>query len=305
MNPQNTIMSERIRTFWSAEIEAQFNAAYQAVLDQWPVAYEECFIPTRFGNTHLIASGPKDGVPLVLLNPGGGNLAIWRWNVEPLSRVYRTYAIDVVGEMNRSVCTRPIRDEIELIEWGSDLFDGLQIDRAHLVGNSNGGFFALRTTMGLPERINKVVLIGPAATFVQMWAFWWHLLLPAHMIAPLIRSEGMVHWAYDWLWQGFPIDKSYARLHAISTIAGYPRYRPTRNSLAPRVFSDQELRKIRNPVLLLIGDHEVMYTPEDAIRRATRLVPGLKAEIVPNANHCAQYTAPEAVNQRILEFFAD
>ena len=67
----------------------------------------------------------------------------------------------------------------------------------------------------------------------------------------------------------------------------------------------EELRKIRAPVLLLIGDHEVIYRPEKAIQRATRLVSGLKAEIVPGANHSAQYTAPDFVNARILEFLAD
>jgi pimeloyl-ACP methyl ester carboxylesterase len=55
---------------------------------------------------------------------------------------------------------------------------------------------------------------------------------------------------------------------------------------------------------LLIGDHEVIYKPKDAIRRATRLVPNLKAEIIPNANHIAQYTNAEAVNAKILEFLA-
>jgi hypothetical protein len=41
-------------------------------------------------------------------------------------------------------------------------------------------------------------------------------------------------------------------------------------------------------VLLLIGDHEVLYKPERVIRRATQLVSDLKAEIVPNANHVAE-----------------
>jgi pimeloyl-ACP methyl ester carboxylesterase len=73
----------------------------------------------------------------------------------------------------------------------------------------------------------------------------------------------------------------------------------------PSVFSDKELSKILTPVLLLIGDHEVIYKPERVIQRATRLGPGLKAEIVPNANHIAEYTAADFVNAKILEFFAD
>jgi pimeloyl-ACP methyl ester carboxylesterase len=58
-------------------------------------------------------------------------------------------------------------------------------------------------------------------------------------------------------------------------------------------------------MLLLIGDHGVIYKPKNAIERATRLAAGLKAEIVPNANHTAQLTAPDVVNEKILDFFFD
>jgi pimeloyl-ACP methyl ester carboxylesterase len=298
-------MAEPLRIFMSPELEARFKSAYQAILDRWPVPYEQLSIASRFGDTHIVASGPQDSHPLVLLNPGGGNIAIWRYNVTALSQRYRTYAVDVIGEMNKSVPTRPIADRSDFIAWIGDLFDGLKIGRTHVIGNSNGGFFALNISLCLPERVNKVVLISPAATFVPMPAFWLRLLIPAHMLAPLIRSEALVHRSYAWLWQGFPIDEEYSRLKAIGTVCGYPRYRPTRNSFAPRVFTEEELRSIKNPVLLLIGDHDVIYKPEKAIRRATSLVPGLVGEIVPNANHCAQYTAPETVNRRILDFLSD
>jgi pimeloyl-ACP methyl ester carboxylesterase len=297
-------MAEKPELFRSPELNARFDAAYQAVLNQWPVPYEALYIPTRFGDTHVIASGPEQAPSVVFLHPGGGNAPIWVRNVGPVSRSYRTYAVDIIGELNRSIPICPIRSHREFMEWMADLLDGLHLESAYLVGNSNGGFFCLETALFLPQRVERVVLISPAATFVQMWAWWWHLLIPAHIIAPQIGSEHMIRKAYDWLWQDFRMDECSGELRAISKIAG-ARYRPSINSAVPRVFSDQELRQIRTRVLLLIGDHEVIYPPEKAIRRATRLVSGLKAEIVPDANHSAQYTAPDFVNARILEFLAD
>jgi pimeloyl-ACP methyl ester carboxylesterase len=204
--------------------------------------------------------------------------------------------------MNKSEPIRPIRNHSEFKQWMTELLDGLQIQSTHFIGNSNGGFFALETAYLLRERTKKVVLISPAATIVQIWAFWRKLIIPAHIIAPLIRSERMVHNSYDWLWQGFPRDPADTCLKSIAVVAGYPRYRPSINSFAPHVFSDAELRQIQAPVLLLIGDHEVIYRADQVIRRAARLVPNLRAKIVPNANHSAQYTAPDVVNQEILEF---
>ena len=68
-------MSEKMRIFWSPEIETQFYQAYDNVLRQCPVAYEEFSIPTQFGDTHVIASGSKEAEPLVFINPGGGSAA--------------------------------------------------------------------------------------------------------------------------------------------------------------------------------------------------------------------------------------
>lgn len=86
----------------------------------------------------------------------------------PLSQQYRTYAVDIIGEMNKSVPTRPIRSRREFNDWITDLFSGLQIENACIVGNSNGGFFALNAALHLPEKVEKLVLISPAATFIQM-----------------------------------------------------------------------------------------------------------------------------------------
>ena len=104
----------------------------------------------------------------------------------------------------------------------------------------------------------------------------------------------MILRSYAWMWQGFPIDDCILRLRNITAINGLPHHGP------PTVFTDEELRRVHTPILLLIGDHEVNYSPAQVVERATRLVSGLKAEIVPNANHVAGYTAPDFVNQRIL-----
>jgi pimeloyl-ACP methyl ester carboxylesterase len=294
-------MTGKISVFKSPEGEAQYYAAYDAVLEQWPVPFEELYIPTRFGETHVIASGPKEAAPLILLHPAGGGGVIWVRNVGSFSQHYRTYAVDTISETNKSILTRSISlrgQRREFADWMVDLFNGLQVDRAYMIGNSFGGFLTLNTALYLPGRLKKVVLISPAATFVPIPAWSWHFI-PANMIGPIIGSKRMLLNPYEWIWQGFPADECVARLRAATALVGRPRH------WSPTVFSDEELRRIQTPVLLMIGDHEVIYKPGDAIRRAALLISDLKAEIVPNANHLAEYTAAEAVNKMILDFLSD
>lgn len=292
-------MPEKTGIFKSPESKAEYFAAYDAMLKQWPVPYDELYIPTQFGDTHVIASGSQDSPPLILFHSAGSGAVQWFRNVGPFSQRHRTYAVDVIGEVNKSITTRRLNERQEFVEWMKELFDRLHIERADLVGNSFGGMLAFTAALYLPERVKKVVLISPAATFVQMWAFYWHIAYP-YKIGYILSSKPIILSGFKWLWQDFPKDECFTKYTELSKISGFPS-----NQLAPPVYSDEELRKIQTPMLLLIGDHEVIYKPEPVIRRATCLVPGLKAEIIPNANHNAQVTAPNLVNEKILEFFLD
>ena len=69
-------------------------------------------------------------------------------------------------------------------------------------------------------------------------------------------------------------------------------------------FTDEELKQIELPTLLLIGAGEKIYNPKKAINRAHQLMPDLTAEIIPNVGHTLIMEQPENVNARILEFLS-
>jgi pimeloyl-ACP methyl ester carboxylesterase len=72
----------------------------------------------------------------------------------------------------------------------------------------------------------------------------------------------------------------------------------------PCTFSDEELRKILQPVLLLIGDQDRLNPPK-ALKRARETIPNLESEIIPRAGHFLNMEQPEAVNTKILKFLAE
>jgi len=98
----------KLSVFTSPAGKLEVQRAYDRVLHHWNVPYTEQVVPTAFGQTHVIVSGPPEAPPIVFLHPLLATAAIWRPNVEELSRHFRTYAVDVVGEPNRSVPSRPM-----------------------------------------------------------------------------------------------------------------------------------------------------------------------------------------------------
>ena len=115
----------RPSAFKTREGEASYLAAYDAALKLWPVPCDERDIPTRFGTTHVLVSGPKDAPPLVLLHGYMATSAMWSVNIADFSRDYRVYAVDVMGQPGKSVPDEPVRNAADYAVWLTATLDGL------------------------------------------------------------------------------------------------------------------------------------------------------------------------------------
>src|SRR6185503_15500803 len=120
--------------FKTPEGQARYFAAYDATLALWPVAVESVDVPTRFGNTHINVCGPEDAPPLVLLPGQAVSSTMWYPNIAAMSRPYRVYAPDIIGDMGKSVRTRPGMSSSDFGMWLTDVFDELQLNQAHVAG---------------------------------------------------------------------------------------------------------------------------------------------------------------------------
>jgi pimeloyl-ACP methyl ester carboxylesterase len=287
------------------QVRANYLAAYDALLGTWPVAHEELVLPTRIGRTHVVASGPAHAPPVVLLHAFQATAMVWRFNVEALSRHFRVYCVDVIGQGGKSASVRPIRSRGDFAEWMSDLFDALGIVRTSLIGNSYGGFLAFSQASLTPERVHRVVIINPAGTFVsffpQLLRMIFRRLSQGLLIAVRLKAVQPAPSVASTLGRNVVLSPEQAEwAHLVSLVAFNEHMRP--NAVAPSVLSSAELRKIRAPVLLLLGDNELLYDPHEVLRRAQARMPTLEARIIPGAHHIAAMAKPDEVNARIVEF---
>lgn len=70
----------------------------------------------------------------------------------------------------------------------------------------------------------------------------------------------------------------------------------------PRVFTDEELRKLNMPTLLLIGEQEFLYNSKSAIERAKRVLSDGDVELIQNCNHAIVSDQTERVSSKVVEF---
>ena len=104
-----------------------------------------------------------EGAPVVLLHgsgPGVSAWANWRLVLPHLAQNFRTIAPDIVGF---GFTERPEGISYDMETWlkhALGFLDAMEIDKAHVVGNSFGGALAVALAIHAPERVSRLVLMG-------------------------------------------------------------------------------------------------------------------------------------------------
>jgi pimeloyl-ACP methyl ester carboxylesterase len=277
--------------FKDSESEAKYLAAYDAVLTHWPVLYETIQLSTRLGETHIIASGPKDAPPLLLL-PGNFDCSLsWFHSAASLSAAHRVYALDTIGAVGKSKACQLPANRDDFANWLDDVLNGLDISTADLMGISYGGFLAVNYALKFKERVGRLVLLCPGIPLGPFTAQW------------MIRGMPMMLWpsaaTVKWFIKGASTTRGQDDLLRVF-IAGMTGARSMK-VIRPS-FHEDEWKQLKMPILLLVGDHEIMYEPVQAIRQAKQLVPHSQAELIENAGHFLLADQAEQINQKALKF---
>jgi pimeloyl-ACP methyl ester carboxylesterase len=283
--------------FRSPEGEAAFRATYDANLARWPVPYQASFVPTRFGRTHVIASGAVEAPPLVLLHGMGFSGTMWASNVEALSRTHRVYALDTPGDFGRSEVACPIQSPEECVQWLSGVLDGLGLGQVDLMGLSYGGWLAALYALRVPTRVRRLVLLAPAGGLLPLRKQFFLRMLPGMVL----RSRPLLEGAWRWFHAPGNLENPLATAQFVE---GFRSCRFLLRAV-PGIFSDAELRSLSTPTLLLAGEHEVIYDARAAIARAARLLPRLEHVLVPRASHVLNEEQADAVNAHVTHFLGE
>src|SRR5439155_1944148 len=110
-----------------------------------------------FGRIRIAEAGPKDA-PVILFQHGiGGHLEAYAKNIVPLGDRFHTIALDYLGH---GMSERKAMEYTPLVlaEQLRELMDVLEIERAHLSGESLGGWVSGFFAVKYPNRVNRLML---------------------------------------------------------------------------------------------------------------------------------------------------
>src|SRR5262245_38527162 len=235
------------------------------------------------------------GMPLVLIHGGGSTIQSTYGRVLPeLAKRHRVIAVELQAHGHTLDIDRPLSFEQDADDVAA-LLKQLHIDKADIMGFSNGGTTALQMGIRHPELVNKLVLAS--ATY---------------------RRDGMQPGFFDGfknanLEQMLPKPLKEAYLKANPDPKGLQKMfdRDVARMIAFKDISDADIKSVQAPALVINGDNEVVRV-EHALA-LSRTLPHARLAILPtgHGDYLGEIEAadknsktPELVAAMILEFLA-
>lgn len=271
------------------------NGLYTKLMRFWPRNTAEMTIPTTKGDAHVIVSGEVGAEPLVLLHGMNATSAMWYPNAKALSKKYRVYAIDFINETNKSTPKEKLKSINSIVAWYIEVFDRLNLDKVKLVGASKGGWIASHIAMKHPERIEKMVLLSPAQTFVWIPP---SVGLVENLVFEIAPKGKTAHQALSSLSSNTNnIEKEFKSLFYYSSVSN----EIDATILKMQPYSDRELQRLVVPTLVLIGDRDIVNNQKTVVK-VNNLLPNGSSKIIPHAGHFLSIDQARVVNKEILVY---
>ena len=285
-------MNKYLSVFRSEFGKNKILTEYDSIIESIGIHYEERYLNTCLGRTHVIISGEINNPPVILIHAFYATAASWYQNLKVLSENFRVYTVDIIGDPNKSEPIRQIRKLTDFTNWFNDMMSELNIEKADFIGNSVGAFHVANFALHSPDKVKRMILIGPAATFSQIMPFYFHTF-PGGITGLSL----LVRHAVKWIENEIPFESGFHKLFYLTL-----KYGKSANQVFPKVFTDEELAKIETPTLLIYGDKEVIYNIDKSIDRAKRLMKNIKVKIIPHANHITAASNAKVTNETILRY---
>jgi len=261
-------------------------ARYRDFLKSWPVANRQLRLPTRQGETFVIACGPESAPPLLLFHGSATNSFIWMDDVADWAEHFRVFAVDMIGEPGFSAPSRPPLDSEAYAHWLDDVMTGLGLTSAAIVGASLGGWLALDYATRRTNRVDALALLCPGGVGRQKMGFLF-TALPLLMFGDWGRRKAM-----EIAMGPIPPEQLSAHAETAEFFALIMEHFRSRTVVLP-VFDDEELQRLKMPVLAIVGGEDAILDSDDTRHRLEQNVPQAGICYLPGIGHgILDQTAP-------------
>ena len=256
--------------------------------------------------TNYLTAG--DGKPVLLLHgsgPGVTAYANWRLTIPALSQHLRVIAPDLVGF---GFTERPEGVSYDMDTWVGQaigLLDALDIERAHLVGNSFGGALALALASRHPDRVERLVLMGSVGVpfeitdgLDRVWGYEPSIAQMRELLDLFAYSRELVSDELAEVRYRASIQPGFQESFA----AMFPA--PRQRWVDAMVTPDEDLARLPHPTLVVHGRDDLIIPPANALHLLDT-IPDVRLHIFGRCGHWTQIEHADEFNRLVVSFLSE
>ncbi len=252
--------------------------------------------------TRLYYEALGDGDPVIFVHGLTLDTRMWDDQFADFAKRYRAIRYDARGFGKSGPVTGSfsIRDDLRA------LMDHLGVQRAHVIGLSMGGRYAIEFALTHPDRVRSLVAVDAVLPGFPTPNF-------GREIGAVIEAgrrgdipEAKRRWLAASLFA--PANEQPAVAARLKTMVDDYTGWHFANGLGMheeelRPSATQRLAEIKVPTLVVVGSREI---PEllAASQKIAREVPGATLAVIPNAGHMSNMEAPVAFNRTVMDWLA-
>jgi pimeloyl-ACP methyl ester carboxylesterase len=239
------------------------------------------------GRVHTYYEVNGSGDPLILLHGGMCTAETFDGQTPALAEHFRVYLPERRAHGRTADVPGPITYEI-MAQDTIAFIEAVGIERAHLVGWSDGALVGLLVALWRPELVGKLVLMAQSVNWEGVRPELARFVgrMTKEMVPPQLKQ------AYEALSPDGPdhLDAVLDKVLALwNTDPAFPL---------------SELERVAAPTLVLAADDDILLSIEHAAAMQ-RALPDSQLAVVPGASHAVPMEKPELVNRLILDFLAE
>ena len=213
------------------------------------------------------------GEPLILLHGNGENCDYFAGQMDAFAQHFHVYALDTRGHGKTPRGDAPF----SIRQFADDLLgfmDAHDIDKAHILGFSDGGNITMIFAMKYPERVDKLILVGAN--------------LDAKGVKRSVQIPIEIGWRFAKCFAG-KSDEARRNAEMLGLMVNDPNVRP------------EELSAIRAETLVIAGTKDMIK--DEHTRLIARSIKDSQLVIL-KGDHFIANKCPEAFNRAVLDFLA-
>jgi 3-oxoadipate enol-lactonase len=249
------------------------------------------------------------GTPILFVHEFASDHRGWEPQLRELGKRYRCIAYsargykpsDIPADQNAYSFRHVMRDAVAVL-------DHLEIDRAHLIGLSMGGYTCLQVALNHPERVRSLVLAGTGSGGERWYTEQFHQQSRAlgdqferEGSAAVAKGYGLGPSRIPFLLKDARGFAEFSRQLAEHDAQGSAHTSRGFQGARPSLYDfEDELRKLAVPALIVVGDEdERCIEPSLFLKDA---IPASGLMMLPKTGHVVNLEEPDLFNQAVGDF---